>query len=422
MQTIFKNIKEIIDNPCILFVFIALIFGNIMLFITPPFEVPDERAHFLRACEIADGIFYNKTPTYETSYDKNFESIVARDKGEFHAGSRNSAIMYIPSSIGIKLGNIFSENSYHIFYLGRFLNLLGYIILCAFAIKITPVFKYPFTFTALLPMALFEGMSYSADSFNNGFAFLFFAFIFKLIFKNKEINKKDFSLLTIFSVVGALCKGLIYPTLLYFFIPKNKKQLGITILLILLCIFISFSWTTINHKNLHPYIEVINNPLFIIEEPLKTINLFANTIINSFMFHIKSAIGILGTLAIHLPQYLYSQYIFVFILMFIILSERIQKRIQIMSFCILVFSYFMILYLQLIYWNSPNTTIINGVQGRYLISILPLLFLTMPIININISEKYKNIFKIFIIIFITISLYTTCNLMYEYYNILGINI
>lgn len=420
MLSIFKKLKYIIDNPCIIFVIIGLFFGSIMLFVTPPFEVPDERAHVMRACEVSNGILYNKVPAEETKYDKYFKNFFKREKENFHFASRNSAIMYIPSSLAIKIGSLFSKNSYFLFYFGRFLNLLAYIILCAFATKITPIYKYQFVYTALLPMALFMGMSYSADSYNNGFAFLFFAFIFKLIFEKKEISKKDFSVLTIFSIIGAFCKGLIYPSYLYIFIHKKQNQLPYLLILIVMSTLISFFWISINHKNLNTNFDVINNPLFMVEKPLKTIDLFVNTIKTNFIFFIKSTIGLLGVLSIYLPKYLYSQYIFIFITMFFILGEKITKKIKLISFFLFVIFYLTILYSQLIYWNNIETTIIEGFQGRYLISLIPFLFLAFPTFNLNISENFKNLFKLFIICFIITSLYISCKVMYEYYYILGI--
>ena len=205
MQERFKLFfYKILEKPEVIFLVLSFIFGSIFLFKTPPFEVPDEAHHMLRTCEVADSIFYSKTPVQNTKYDRFFTDIdksenisenpnpnkylLKREKNQFHAASRNFPIMYIGSSIGIKIGSLFTQDGNILFYLGRFLNLLVYILLATFAIKITPVFKYPFMYLALLPMALFEGMSYSADSFNNGFSFLFFAFIFKLIFEKTEIN------------------------------------------------------------------------------------------------------------------------------------------------------------------------------------------------------------------------------------------
>ena len=138
---------NILNHPEIIFAVIALFFGLRFLFLTPPNCVPDESSHIFRSCEIADGIFYSKEPVKITKYDKYFESIISkRDSNNFHFASRNSAIMYLPTATAIKLGCKFLDNDKAIFYFGRLCNLLMYIILISIAIKITPIFKYPFLF------------------------------------------------------------------------------------------------------------------------------------------------------------------------------------------------------------------------------------------------------------------------------------
>ncbi|MCD7878471.1 MAG: DUF2142 domain-containing protein, partial [Candidatus Gastranaerophilales bacterium] len=222
MSAIKTFFKDILNHPEIILVIIGLIMGSIMLLITPPGEVPDEPCHLKRTAEVADGVFFS-LKAVATSYDDSFKTLMEKHNfdyplsNEFLSESRMSFIMYIPSALGIKAADLILHDTQVMFYFGRLFNLISYILLCFFAIKITPVFKYPFMFCALLPMALFEGMSVSADSFNNGFAFLFFAFIFKLIFEKKELTKKDFTILTIFTVIGAFCKGLIDPILLSVF-------------------------------------------------------------------------------------------------------------------------------------------------------------------------------------------------------------
>ena len=55
-----NKLTKILNKPELLFAVIAFIFGSLMIFLVPPNEVPDEKAHILRSCEVASGIFYNK--------------------------------------------------------------------------------------------------------------------------------------------------------------------------------------------------------------------------------------------------------------------------------------------------------------------------------------------------------------------------
>lgn len=199
-----------LNHPEIIFAVFAFAFGILIIFLTPFNEVPDELTHYVRAKEVSQGKLYNKPP------EKMTEAELSTSTYKFHGASGYSPLMYTASALGIK---IFPDN----IYAGRICNLLVWILLITVAIRITPVFKWLFMFTALLPMSIYEGMSYSADSFSNAFAFLFFAYIFKLIYQEKEFSyKKDLPLLSLFSTIGALSKGIILPLFLVPFIPIKK--------------------------------------------------------------------------------------------------------------------------------------------------------------------------------------------------------
>ncbi len=436
------TLNKILEKPEIIFVILAFIFGSTFLFIAPPFEVPDEPHHLLRACEVADFIFYSKVPVQYTKYDKYFQNIdrsqyikknpseqkniLKRDKKIFHAGARYSPLMYIPSSLAIKIGSLFTNNGNILFYLGRFLNLIVYILLATFAIKLTPVFKYPFTYVALLPMALYEGMSYSADSFNNGFAFLFFAFIFYLMFRKREISKKDFSILSVFSIIGAFCKGLVYPLALLPFIPASSKEFklkkGLCIgILIFITLIICQIWVAMNPKNLNPDYYVINNSFWLLKEPFETFNKVCITTMFNFRSYFCQMIGVFGWLHIYLNSGVYIIAFISFFSMFVFLKEKISFRLKVIALLVFLFAYFIAQYNFLIYWSNPVSKIISGFQGRYLISMLPLLFIAFANNKFNFSDKIIKIYKILLLISIVYILINSCLSLNNCYNELGLD-
>lgn len=144
-----------IKKPEFIFIIFSFIFGLIMMFVTPPYLVPDEAAHLMRACEVADGIMYNKAPAQNVECDRYIQkgmNFVRPEK--MHQCTGYSPVMYTFSALGLKAGMLWGGKV--MFYLGRFANLLAWIILTALAIRITPVFKFPFLFAALMPMTLYE--------------------------------------------------------------------------------------------------------------------------------------------------------------------------------------------------------------------------------------------------------------------------
>ncbi len=433
IKTFFKNI---LDHPEIIFVIIALFFGSIMIRMVPPGEVPDGHDHIRKAAEIADGKFYSKEPIKTVSLDKYLKQLfVPEDKTgihytnteKFHMATRNCPIMYLTSALGLKTASLFSQNPKTMFYFGRFFNLIAYILLCFFAIRLTPVFKYPFMFTALFPMSIFEGMSFSADSFNNGFSFLFFAFVFKLIFDKQEMTKKDLTILSIFSVIGPLCKSLIYPVFLYIFLPPPVKDLRFKnkfvyiIPLMLLTVAVCYMWIKISPVNIHPDYPVINDVTYIFKEPSEVIYRIYNTTSITFINMLFFSVCLLGWEAIKLPVFCYYLTFGAFIIMFFGLNEKVKLNIRIIALFSFILMYFIIQYTHLIFWSPVNHPYVIGFQGRYLIPLYPLFFVIFGNSVFKFNEKFKYFIKSMLVLFNIFLLLMSIFSINWFYNYMNLN-
>lgn len=397
-----------IKKPEFIFILIAFIFGVIMMFLTPPFEVPDEQAHVLRACEVADGIFYNKTVPQNVDCDKYIQKDLELIRPEHnHQVTGYSPVLYVFSAIGVKFGKIWGGNV--MFYLGRFFNLFVWITMIAAAIRITPVFKYPFLFAALLPMSLYEGMSFSADSFHNAFAFLFFAYVFKLIYGKGDIKNSHIITLLIFTVISAFTKGGIYPVFLFFFLPMKKhKYLFASACLVLSFALVSY-WASINYSFIGPDVNVEYNKYILLHNPFDYIKKFVITVFYNSLYYIKGCIGILGWLNIRFQLFVYAITSLLFMSLFIIIPEEKVANLQ-RVFVLTAFTGFFVLLHTALYitWTPQSAFKITGVQGRYFISILPYLFMVFAQPKAYVSEKFQKYYKIFIILYIIFLLLYAC--------------
>ncbi len=370
-----------------------------MMFITPPYLVPDENAHIMRACEVADGILYNKTPAQNVECDKYIQKALEVDRPvSMHQATGYSPIMYTFSAAGLAVGKVFGGKV--MFYLGRFFNLIAWILMTALAIRITPVFKFPFLFVALMPMTLYEGMSLSADAFNNGVTFLFFAYIFKLIFEKKDVSKKDFVLLVLFSLVSAFSKGIIFPIFLFYFLPiKKHKNLFATIMLLLAFLLMSF-WSSINMTYISPEVNLALNKSLLIHKPWHFISLYAKSVVN-ITYYLKSCIGILGWLDIRLKPFFYLPTALVFLSTLLFFKEeKVDNKLRLFSLFVLVlFITFLHIYYYVI-WTPISSDRIHGIQGRYFIPMLPFLFLFLAQSKKYLSDKFLRIYKVFLVSYI----------------------
>lgn len=405
-----------IKKPEFIFIIFGFIFGLVMMFLTPPYQVPDESAHLLRACEVADGILYNKTPAQNVECDnyirKNME--LSRS-GAVHQVTGYPPLLYFSSALGLKVGEIWGGKI--MFYLGRMFNFIVWLLLTALAIKITPVFKWMFLFAALFPMSVFEGMSLAADSFNNAFAFLFFAYLFKLIFGEKETSKKDLIILVFMSILSAFTKGAIYPIFLFVFLPMKKHKYLFSFGCFALAFILMSYWASINLPFINPDAAVEYHKYMLLHHPLDFVKEFITAILFKASYYIRSCIGILGWLNVRLYPWVYNLTAIVFLSMFIFLPEKkvtdIQRILSIIVFMFFLTAMHLILYIT---WTPKESAEIIGFQGRYFISVLPYVFLILAQSRRYVSKIVQSNYKLFLIIYIFLLLSMSCaRLLKEYY-------
>jgi uncharacterized membrane protein len=201
-------------QPEWVFLALSLILGGAFLVLTPPFQVPDEEAHFRRSFELSQGhvipikdgnytgdflpagleslwAHFNRMrahPEEKTSTREIVESralTLSPSDREFVVFS-NTAIhpplTYLPQALGVFLARQFSSSVLVCFYAGRVFNFLTGITLTFLAIRLTPIAKWAFAALALTPMSLFMTASLSSDVLTNALAFLLVAQIAECAF------------------------------------------------------------------------------------------------------------------------------------------------------------------------------------------------------------------------------------------------
>jgi uncharacterized membrane protein len=186
---------------------LALIFGGAFVVLTPPFQAPDEEAHFRRAFALSEGravctkqgddtgdfqprgLSAYCTPYKDLAYHaeekSSFAIIRASADVPFDAEHRefvpfsNAAVhpplVYVPQALAIFVARLFSSSVLVAFYAGRLANLLAATAATYLAIRLAPIGKWAFACFALTPITLFLTASFSSDALTNAFAFLLIA-------------------------------------------------------------------------------------------------------------------------------------------------------------------------------------------------------------------------------------------------------
>ncbi len=192
---------------------LALIFGTLFIFITPPFQVPDEYMHFYRSYQVSEGRLtayrvgediggylprslvelgdrlpngLQRDPNFHLHFQDiwKLRTIPLHPQDQifvvFGAVSWHSPMNYFPQAAAIAIGRSFGLTPLWLLYCGRGGNLICWTLLAYFAIRLIPIMDWTLMLLALMPMSLAQASSLSADATVNGVCFLFVAAAMRL--------------------------------------------------------------------------------------------------------------------------------------------------------------------------------------------------------------------------------------------------
>lgn len=450
----FSKIEFYLSAPKV-FLFFAISWGVLMVFLTPAFMVPDEPNHFYRAYQVSELNFIPEVDNnrlggvlpkslvdlqlkiWETNgINPKVDKVLFNDCLSislnpeektfifFPNTSLYSPVSYIPQAIGISIGKIIGAPPLVLVYLGRLFNLAFWILLIYLALIIIPTYKWLFLLLALLPMSISQSASLSADVMVNGLSFLLIAIIFNLAFTLKaKLGIKELIILVIIAVFLTLSKSIyFFLILLYFIIPvikaRTTRSYIIYSIVLILCTFITLTLSSLIISHLthqitpieifygdHPTVPKIN-PDKQIQFILSDIGGFVKMVIKSFIWYrnmaYKSFIGIFGWMNVLLYPKYYPFAIFVLIVAALLESKKeitinlFQKLIMLISFVGIIFIFSFTMYLS---WTEVGGEMVSNLQGRYFIPIVPLLFVLLYNRKLNVKPI---IFPVGSIIFISI--------------------
>lgn len=180
---------------------IVFLLGSIFAIITPPAQVSDEAAHFLRASAVSEG---HLTPSFDatgaagayidTGTIGYIDSLITEANGAHYSlaheltphGSFShnyrfqpfdntaaySPLLYAPSSLAVAFGKLVHLSVSTTFYMSRFANLLAFcLLICLGLYMLRSRLSYSFLLV-VLPASLYLAASVSQDSCLIGLAFV----------------------------------------------------------------------------------------------------------------------------------------------------------------------------------------------------------------------------------------------------------
>ena len=419
-------------RPEIFFLVLALAAGSAMVFITAPFQAPDESVHFFRAYQISEGNLRGakygglaggplpeavvmtakrfQEPAFHPDKKADRQAVKESLKEPMEMGRRifvkfpntviNAPLCYTPQALGIALGRFCGLPVLGMMYAGRLFSLLCWIALVFAAIRTTPAFKWIIAMVGLMPMTIFLAASLSADTMINACALLLAAIILRVRFSQGVLMaSKTLAIIAALCIAISLMKFVYVPLVgLIFLIPPKywggqKKMFILCSAIITACVVAVLLWS-IETKRVYVPLYGSFMPdqiVYILTNPLRYIVILLKSTVHFLHSFVSTFTGVLGWLDTKLPDWVY--YTYTPVLLALAINERTEEnsfplpaRIWLALCCCA--SYLLIATAQYLTMNLVASQLLIGVVGRYFI---PLAVPALAAVSGIFAMKRKNI-------------------------------
>ena len=293
---------------------------------------------------------------------------------------------YVGSALVLKAGGLLHIPFGILYKLGRLGNLYVYAAVLYFAIKKTPVGKAILAFLALMPEPMMLAGAYSYDPTVTAFLWLSFAGILEAVLGGRKMDWKAYALIVLTFVWGCRVKAVYAPLILLgLMIPAEKFRSKREMYLMKGGFIVDTRGDSTSEKGQMAYI--LGHPLAYAW--VLMCNLFRT--LPSYVLG-ENSLGLLGhTGTMSFPWALYAGSAVV------ILTagqsscgKRLSKKQKLWIFILCVGTAVLVWTSMYIAFTRPGNTYIDGVQGRYYLPFLPLVWLVLNPERVMVRMENKN--------------------------------
>jgi len=320
-------------KPEWLFVALGSVFGLLFLILTPPFQIPDEPAHFLRAYQVAfgevvpvaeKGVIGGQlpvaleravdpfralpfSPTTKTSIGTIVTANVPIDRGMqvFLPTATYPPMSYAPQVLGIWLAALLDLGAIATLYVARLFGLVFWLVSVGFAVRVMPVGKPALIAVSLLPITVFMAGGVSTDSFTYSIVALATAYALKCATAEDSLTTRQVLNVVVLSLLVSLLKTPYSMLFLVFLaVPaskfsRTKKHVLAIVATAAACAVLAASWTLLVRVQPVPFsAEAVVSPAMqarsISQDPTNLLFALGRTYGASNLLAIAQMIGHLG--------------------------------------------------------------------------------------------------------------------------------
>ena len=412
-------------------VWIYGIFGSLcgvaLVFVTPPFQVPDEPHHFYRAYQVSEGdlvsrivpdgqfaggslprslartttnlmgdLAFHPDKKYSVSWlDAAFEIELAPEQKSFY-GFPNTAlyspVSYLPQAAAIAVGRIFEPAPVVLFYLARLAALAFAVLLGCWTLHIVPFFRWTLLLLLMMPMTLFLSASVSADVVTNSLSIAFFGSVLRGLADRLApvSNTRKLEWAGLFVLVTLAKSAYVVLGLLVFLIPSERfgsRRRHIAFLAIFFAVgFGAFAgWSTLANSvyvPFHPeqHTDIHEQLRLVLADPWRFVKIVTHAFIYRQEEYRHMFVGVLGWLDTHLPGWLLDAYALLLLAAAVcdgrsdLRLEQARRAIVCVTAAAGLFAVSLSLYCL---WSAVGSPVLDSIQGRYFIPIAPVVLLVL---------------------------------------------
>lgn len=352
---------------------------------------------------------------------------------------------YFPATLIVAVAHFVPMSPTLIFQLGRLLNFMIASVLFYLAIKITPCYKRIFFMIALFPITIQQTAAVNQDWITNAVVFLFVAITFRFAFAISILHRKDYLKILALSCCLGMIKLAYFPVaFLVLLIPiekfegvyvlatskerkireagksvlslgrlsKRQKSWLFKLLIIVLAFGLAVSQALPSYLHGEQHLADCNffTLHMVIENPLKAIQICWNTfneratldfcdgLLNGFGWSIKWTTGVTRSLIMMAA-------------LFLVLTNqedtKLKSKHKAIILCAMLGMWGMVYMALLTGWTDANSPTIAGLQSRYFIPVILLMYILFHNRTFqNKSEKINCWFCGFAVVALTVGMKT----------------
>lgn len=418
--------------------FAVLVLGGMYMLVLPPLSAPDEVAHFASAYAISNQMLgMERTDEYgfvlmrqEDEFLQNVEQVTGDEAREslgrtltedtwqrildrmepvfvsdeqkvmvssVSGQNHTTPVSYLAPAVGITVARLLGVNCIVLAFMGRLFNLLFYAVMVYLSVKVLPFGKMVIFGVSVLPMALHLAASYSYDTFLMGMCFFFGSYCLHLAYAKSVVEWKDIALLAVMAAAFGPCK-MVYAVMMGFalLIPVKKfgdwKKWGVSAAAVLMAfcvamVLVNRATITNYAVSTDTYVEWAEEPAYSFSLILHNPMMYVRVMYDSFV-HLcdEWAMQLFGGMLGNLDPVLSVPFLVIVGMgaCLVVLSLRnagealSMKGWQKFWICFLAFGCLVgLMTAMLIAWTPLSSQVVEGVQGRYLLPVVPFVLMCL---------------------------------------------